>query len=521
MMTDRGAAGATEISQAARRHMLLSVAEMYAMDEASIAAGVIGHELMEAAGTAVAREVMRRWPPCRVVVLCGPGNNGGDGFVAARHLAEAGWPVRVGLLGRRNALKGDASRMAKRWKKPASPLSAKLVAEADLIIDAIFGAGLTREVSDAARETLEAVIASGLPCVAVDVPSGVHGDSGAVLGIAVVADLSVTFLPRKIGHTLLPGRSYCGEIVVADIGIPPAVLSRLATNTWHNDPDLWLTGYPWPQLDGHKYDRGYAVVVSGGAETTGAARLAARAALRVGAGLVGVVGPAEALPITASSVTAVMTASFEGAEGLKDFISDPRRNVVLLGPGNGVSEETRDNVLAALSLDKMCVLDADALMVFADEPGLLFGAIGSPCILTPHEGEFSRLFGNKISDTQNKLDRARRAASVSGATVVLKGADTVIAAPDGRAAINTNAPPDLATAGAGDVLAGFVLGLLAQGMETFAAGCAAAWLHGATGLAFGPGLIAEDLNEMLPGVLRDLKSRTEKRRQDSMGPSSS
>ena len=520
-MTIRGEPVAAKVAPAARQHMLISVAEMYATDEASIAVGVSGSELMEAAGAAVAREVMRRWQPRRVVVLCGPGNNGGDGFVAARHLSEAGWPVRVGLLGKRRALKGDAAAMAKRWQEPVAPLSAQLIDAADLIVDAIFGAGLTRDVSGAARETLEAVIASGLPCVAVDVPSGVHGDTGAVLGIAVVAEVSVTFLPRKIGHALLPGRSYCGEIVVADIGTPPAVLERLATNTWHNDPDLWLMDYPWPQLDGHKYDRGYAVVVSGGAETTGAARLAARAALRAGTGLVGVVGPAEALPINASSVTAVMTASFDGPEGLREFISDSRRNAVLLGPANGVTDATRDNVLAALSLDKLCVLDADALTVFADDPALLFDAIRSPCILTPHEGEFSRLFGPEAGETRNKLERARKAASVSGAIVILKGADTVIAAPDGRAAINTNAPPELATAGSGDVLAGFVLGLLAQGMEPFAAGCAAAWLHGAAALAFGPGLIAEDLNEMLPGVLRELKTRSEKPRQDSTGPSSS
>ena len=407
-MKPGGETTAAEGSPAVRQHMLISVAEMYATDKASIAAGVSGCELMEAAGAAVAREVMRRWPSCRVVVLCGPGNNGGDGFVAARHLAEAGWPVRVGLLGKRNALKGDAAVMAKRWQEPASPVSPKLIDDADLVIDAIFGAGLTRDVSGTARETLEAVIARGLPCVAVDVPSGVDGDTGAVLGIAVIANLSVTFLPRKIGHALLPGRSYCGDIVVADIGTPPAVLERLATNTWHNDPDLWLADYPWPQIDGHKYDRGYAVIVSGGAETTGAARLAARAALRVGAGLVGVVGPAEALPITAASVTAVMTASFDGPEGFKEFISDPRRNAVLLGPGNGATDATRDNVLAALSLEKMCVLDADALTVFADDPARLFDAIRSPCILTPHEGEFSRLFGSAAGEMRNKLHRARK-----------------------------------------------------------------------------------------------------------------
>lgn len=490
-----------------RRHLLLSTQEMYTVDAASIAAGVSGVELMEAAGRAVAEEIRRRYSCGPVAVLCGPGNNGGDGFVAARYLTEAGWPVQLALLGDVSALKGDAQVMAGRWPDEVGVLSPNAVDGADLVVDAVFGAGLTRELTGAAWATIEAVANSGLPVIAVDIPSGIHGDSGAVLGCAAPAHLSVTFLPRKTGHVLMPGRTYCGEVVVADIGTPPHLLEALETTCWENDPDLWLGRYPWPRPEDHKYARGFAVVVSGGSASTGAARLAARAALRVGAGLVGLIGPREALPIYASGVTAVTTTSFEDAGGFDTYISDRRRNAVLLGPGNGVDRATRSRVLAALSLKKSCVLDADALTVFQESPHDLFDAIASPCILTPHAGEFARIFSAEILDLPNRVERVRRAAAVSGSVVLLKGADTVIADPDGRAVINTNAPPDLATAGAGDVLAGFAAGLLAQGMSPFEAACAAAWLHGATAAAFGPGLIAEDLEAELPGVLRDLKER--------------
>ena len=490
-----------------RRHLLLSTQEMYAVDAASIAAGVSGVELMEAAGRAVAVEIRRRYSCGPVAVLCGPGNNGGDGFVTARYLAEAGWPVQLALLGDVSALKGDARVMAGRWPGEVGVLSPKAVEGADLVVDAVFGAGLTRDVSGAARAAIEALANSGLPVIAVDIPSGIHGDSGAVLGCAAPAQLSVTFLPRKSGHVLMPGRTYCGEVVVADIGTPSHILEALESTCWENDPDLWLGQYPWPRPEDHKYSRGFAVVVSGGSASTGAARLAARAALRVGAGLVGLIGPREALPIYASGVTAVTTTSFEDAGGFDTYISDGRRNAVLLGPGNGVNRATRSRVLAALTLKKSCVLDADALTVFQERPHDLFDAIASPCILTPHAGEFARIFSAEILDLPNRVERVRRAAAISGAVVLLKGADTVIADPDGRAVINTNAPPDLATAGAGDVLAGFAAGLLAQGMSPFEAACAAAWLHGAAATAFGPGLIAEDLEAELPGVLRALKEK--------------
>ena len=492
------------MTQSPYRQALLRVAEMAAADRAAIAGGVPGEVLMENAGAGTAREITRRWAACRTVVLCGPGNNGGDGFVVARHLADAGYDVRVALAGDRDHIEGDATLMARRWEGPVDALTPQAVTGCGLVVDGLFGAGLTREVTGAARATIEAANALGTPIVAIDIPSGVHGDTGAVLGDAPRAALTATFFRMKPGHLLLPGRLHAGEVTVIDIGIPDSALAPIAPALFRNTPELWGHAFPWPALDSHKYTRGHATIVSGGPGRTGAARLAARAALRCGAGLVTVVGPPDSLAINASQLTAVMCASFTDAEGFRDQISDERRNAVLLGPGNGVTEATRAHVLAALDMGKLCVLDADALTVFADAPERLFAAIASPCLLTPHEGEFGRLFPDIEG---SKVDRARAAARTAGAAVLLKGADTVIAHPDGRAAINANAPPELATAGAGDVLAGMALGLMAQGMAAFEAGCAAAWLHGAAAAEVGPGLIAEDLDETLPTVLTRLKAQ--------------
>ena len=317
----------------------------------------------------------------------------------------------------------------------------------------------------------------------------------------------MTFFRRKPGHLLLPGRLNCGEVTLADIGIKDAVLDDVEPQTFANAPALWLPAYRWPRLAGHKYDRGLALVVSGPKSATGAARLAARGALRAGAGLVTLASPSDAVAVNAAQLTAVMIEPFEGAAGLAAIMSDRRKNAALIGPGAGLDEVTRDAVKTLLESGAGVVLDADALSAFADQAEGLFGAVSgraSATVLTPHEGEFARLFGDFEG---SKLERARRAAERAGAVVVLKGADSVIAAPDGRAAINENAPAWLATAGAGDVLAGFIAAHLAQGMPAFEAAAAAVWLHGAAAKAFGPGLIAEDLPESLPQVLSDLAPR--------------
>lgn len=476
---------------------LLTVAEMYRADSLAMAAGVSGLRLMEAAGAAVAGAIRARWEPRPTVVLCGPGNNGGDGFVVARLLALAGWPVRLGLLGSRAALKGDAAEAAAQWTGMVEAAGPALLAGDPLVVDALFGAGLTRPLESATAELVAAM--AGRTVVAVDVPSGVHGDSGLVLGAAPRAALTVTFFRRKPGHLLLPGRTLCGETVVADIGIPAAVLDTIRPRAWVNHPALWGGTFPWPGADSHKYRRGHAVVV-GGARMTGAGRLAARAALRAGAGLVTVACPTEAFVIYAAGCASLIVHPVSDEADFQELLDDPRRNAILIGPGGGRGAGTRARVLAALEAGKACVIDADALTTFADRPEALLDRLDDRCLLTPHEGEFGRLFDLD----GDKLARARAAAADSGAVVLLKGADTVVAAPDGRATINAGAPPWLATAGAGDVLAGIALGLIAQGMPTFEAASAAAWLHGEAAAAFGPGLISDDLPDALPGVLRRL-----------------
>ncbi len=490
---------------------LLTNLEMAQADRLTIAGGIAGIELMENAGTAVAETVAaRRAPGSRVVVVAGPGNNGGDGFVAARLLAARGYKSDVLLVGEPNCLKGDAALAAKKWSGSIAPAEPAGLDRADIIVDALFGAGLDRQVEGLARSMIEAMNAHAAPVVAVDLPSGINGTSGAVMGVAVKAAHTVTFFRKKPGHLLLPGRLHCGTVSVADIGIPAAVLERIAPHTFENGPALWRASFPVPRHEGHKYDRGHAVVVSGPSWSTGAARLAARGALRAGAGLVTIASPREALAVNATTSLAVMVRPVDGAAELATFLADRRLNALAIGPGIGVNEETCELVLATLAGDRAVVLDADAITSFAKAPRRLAEALkartGKATILTPHEGEFSRYFSNLDERTKvgSKLKRARLAAEMTGATVLLKGADTVVAAADGRASIAGNAPAYLATAGAGDVLTGIATGLLAQGVPAFEAASAATWLHGQAATAFGPGLISEDLPDMLPRVYHAL-----------------
>ena len=479
-------------------YALLNPTQMAKADQAAIAHGVPGNELMAAAGQAVADAINRRWKPGIVVVLCGPGNNGGDGFVVARHLREAGWTVRLALLGKLDALTGDAAWHARQWHGQVYNLNASILDEANLVVDALFGAGLARDVAGASAAILNEVVRRKLPVCAVDIPSGVDGATGVVRGTAATANLTVTFFRKKPGHVLLPGRALCGEIEVVDIGIPNHVLNKLSPAVYENAPELWLDHFPWPELTAHKYRRGH-VLVYGGPQMTGAARLVAMAAARIGAGLVTVAAPSEAWPIYAASLTSIMVEALDGRD-LAPALKDQRRNALVIGPGAGLNEQTRHNVLAATATGRALVLDADAISVFEDSPDDLFASIRGPCVLTPHEGEFQRLFGYEGA----RLARASDAARKSGAVVVLKGPDTVIAEPGGRAVINSSASPWLATAGSGDVLSGMVAGLLAQDMPVFEAACAAVWIHGAAANMVGPGLISEDLPGMLPQCLRQL-----------------
>ncbi len=484
---------------------LLTTEQMYRADSLTIAGGTPGAVLMEAAGAAVAGAVMARRGIAPVLVLAGPGNNGGDGFVAARHLQAAGWPVRLALMGGIDRLKGDAAGAVAAWSGPVEPLETVAPQPGEVVVDALFGAGLARALGGAAAGLARRVGELGLPVIAVDVPSGLPGDGAEPLeGLAFRAEKTVTFFRKKPAHLLVPGREYCGEIVLADIGILARVLDDIAPQTFENGPALWLGGYPWRTTQSHKYDAGH-LLVAGGTTMTGAAQLACRAGLRIGAGLVSVACDAASLPIYAVSNPGVITLEAPKPADFAAALEDPRRNAVLVGPGNGVTAETRAHAEASLTGGKRVVLDADALSVFQDDPAALWRLIeadtGGTTVLTPHDGEFRRLYPDLSG---NRLERARAAAARSGAVVVLKGPDSVIAAPDGRAAVTAVAPPWLATGGTGDVLAGMIGGLLAQGMVAFEAAAAAVWIHGRAAAALGPGLIASDLPQALPEVMRDL-----------------
>jgi hydroxyethylthiazole kinase-like uncharacterized protein yjeF len=489
---------------------VLTTAEMERADRLTIGAGTPGFALMLSAGQAVAEAAMALVEEGPILVVAGSGNNGGDGFVAAAELAARGRDVSVILLCDRDSLQGDAASAARGWKYPVLPFNPQAIGHPALIVDALFGAGLNRPVDGDPHEMIEAVNANGAPVLSVDLPSGVNGSSGAVMGTAINATETVTFFRRKPAHLLLPGRMHCGRVRVADIGIDAAVLAEIQPHTFENIPASWHASFPVPRIDGHKYARGHALIVSGDIAATGAARLAARGCLRAGAGLVTLASPREALAVNATALTAVMVRAIDTPVEFAELLTDKRLNALVIGPGAGVGDRTRDFVLTALSAGRGLVLDADALTSFAEAPDHLFEAIkvshDQQIVLTPHEGEFPRLFSDISNKHPNrsKLERVRAAAERSHAVVLLKGPDTVVAAPDGRATIASNAPPWLATAGAGDVLAGMIAGLLAQGVPAYEAASIGAWMHGEAAREAGPGLIAEDLPEVLPAVFRRL-----------------
>jgi hydroxyethylthiazole kinase-like uncharacterized protein yjeF len=468
------------------RAELLTPAGMGRADQAAARFGHPGPELMQAAGTAVARAIRRRIRRGRVLVLAGPGNNGGDGYIAARRLAQEGWPVRLAALARPRQ-GSDAAGAAQQWTGPTVPFSPEEAHRADIVVDAVFGAGLTRAVDGMVAETLKAAN----QIVAVDVPSGLDGATGLPLGYAPAAEMTVTFFRLKPGHLLLPGRELCGRIELADIGIPETVLPEIGPRTFANLPVLWRL--PALNSDSHKYTRGHVTVV-GGAAMTGAARLAAEAARRAGAGMVTIAAqgkPQGAAETYRSGEPGLLVSEADIATLLKD----DRRRVWVCGPGLG-PDAARTVFPALIAANRAVVADADVFSAFTGSPDALRGAT----VLTPHAGEFARVFGAPVHD---RLSAARNAAERTGSVVLLKGADTIIAAPDGRAAVNLSAPPWLATAGAGDVLSGIIAGLLAQGMPAWEAAAAGAYLHGSAAALAGPGLVVEDL---LPALIRAINT---------------
>lgn len=481
--------------------ILIGPREMGQVDVDAAASGINPFRLMQNAGEAVAALALAHYPAAlRFVVLCGPGNNGGDGYVAAASLLRSAASVAVYGLGVED-LKGDAALARAAYEGAVEPLAAYAARSGDVVIDAIFGAGLARDVpSDVARIAAEVSVLR-LPVIAADIPSGVDGETGEVRGAAFAASHTVTFMARKPGHLLLPGRELCGRLHVFDIGIPKRLVAARAGRLWENGPGLFSAALSGPTADSHKYARGHVAVFSGGPTTSGAARLSAAAALKAGAGAVTLVSPPEALAVNAAHLDAVMLREAD-TRAIRAMLSDHRVSAFVVGPGYGVSPALRELALSLLT--KPTVLDADALTAFANEPKSLFEAIraeGATVVMTPHEGEFGRLFPDLSTTSGSKVERARKAAARSGAVIVYKGSDTVIAAPDGRAAINANAPADLATAGSGDVLSGITAAMLAHSAPAFEAACAAVWIHGQAGKIAGRGLTAETLVDVIPQAI--------------------
>ncbi len=485
---------------------LLTAEAMRATEHAAMANGISGREMMQRAGEAVAEAVMRLYAPTPVRVLCGPGNNGGDGFVAASALRQAGWEVEVGCLLPITELRGDARAAAEEWGGIVLPLEDMPLEPNALYVDSLFGTGLTRPLEGVAAQVMEQLAQISATVIAVDILSGVNADSGAVGNTLPYAAATITFAAKKPGHLLLPGTLHAGEVACVDIGIGEAVETAGAqAKLLENRAPLWLPLYQWPKPTDHKYTRGSVVVLSGRPEMTGASRLAARAALRAGAGAVTLACDSDAWRINAAHVTSVIARVVETLEDFAAFIADHKHKAVVIGPGAGLTDRTRACVMAALQVGKPVVLDADALTVFADNPQPLFAQVRGEVVMTPHSGELERICGTlNLEAGLPKWALAREVASRSGMVSVLKGYDTVIAAPDGRVAINSNGTPVLATAGSGDVLAGIIGAMCAQGMPAFEAACAGVSLHAEAGRRFGLGVIAEDLPEMLPDLLKEL-----------------
>lgn len=485
--------------------ILLSCKQMAAADAFTIKQGTPGITLMERAGRGVADVAEQVWRDSggegTVLILCGPGNNGGDGYVVARRLAMASIPIRVAQFGDLGQVKGDAVLALEKCPCAIEGLDGLSLAGVSLVVDALFGAGLSKIIKGAAATVIKKINKTDIPVIAIDVPSGLDGDKARAEGEVFKADHTVTFHTKKSAHLLFPGRSLCGEVHVIDIGINPAAFATLELQTYENIPELWRSHLPRHRTEHHKYHRGHVMVLGGKAPTLGACRLTSIAALRTGAGLVSLMAPKETYDIQAAALDDVMVTKMINMGTMMKALQDVRITAVAMGPGAGSNLETKKLVLKILRADRAVVLDADALTCFESASDALFNAIISPTVLTPHAGEFQRLFPD-IDYGDDKFSVARTAAKRSGAVVVLKGADTVIASPCGRAAVNSNAPPHLSVGGTGDVLTGMIVALLGAGMPAFESACAAVWIHSCAADSYSLGMIASDLLKKIPQALQ-------------------
>ena len=483
---------------------IVTASEMYRAEESAARAGVSKLELMENACQSIVSEITSRWTPRKTLVLCGPGQNGGDGLGVACLLQQRRWIIDVVRCFPDKGFEGNAQIMSERWGGPWMDEESVRLEDYALVVDAVLGIGLKRELEPRLSSFFEKINALNIDVVAVDIPTGISSGTGDVLGGSLHANLTVTFGWPKPGHFLLPGKDICGQIVVSDIGVTEENLTLEARAIRVNGPNLWLDKIPRIKPEAHKYHRGHSVIIGGGStNSTGAARLAAEASLRSGSGLATLWVPSDALADYSSAPAAILLEGRAELPQMSEFLADDRKNVVLIGPGCGVSEETRILTKKILSSSKKVVLDADALTSFSANPTILFDLISSDTVLTPHSGEFAKLF--KELSYGDKISLTRAAAKTSGAIIIYKGNDTVIAEPGGKAVVNFNAPTNLATAGTGDVLSGIVSGLLAQGCSPFAASCISVWCHSRAASYGGKGLIADDLLQKIPKVFQELE----------------
>lgn len=483
-------------------HEVLTNSQMAEADKLTIEGGYAGYDLMCNAGESFVDTIVQSMVFDHCFILCGPGNNGGDGFVIAKLLRDKGCMVTVASLVAVDQFKGDAAKAAQEWGQDVVLFKDVTgIADHALVIDAVFGTGFSRSLDEDVIRIFDLVRDGGHSVVAVDIPSGVDGNTGQADPHTLEADMSVTFFRKKLGHVLMPGMALCGDVNIRDIGIADDVVATTGWSVHENEPELWQDSLPFPSIDQHKYHRGH-VVVLGGDHLTGAARLASEAAMRSGAGLCTIVSSAEATPIYRSGAAHVMVESFEARKDFAAHIKDERRNAIIIGPGAGLDDvkELQKIVLAALATKKAIVLDADALSCFEGQADKLFKALHEQAVLTPHEGEFTKLFGELEG---SKVERAGKAAEMTGAVILLKGPDTIIAGSNNVPVVNNHASPYLATGGSGDVLAGMIGGFLAQGVDPFDAACIASWMHGEASLQLGAGMVSSDLIEIIPDILSD------------------
>jgi hydroxyethylthiazole kinase-like uncharacterized protein yjeF len=491
-------------------HTLMTAEQSQTADAWAQANGQSLIDLMEQAGRAVAETVVDYADKPEnftdeIIILCGPGNNGGDGYVAARYLKD--WGYRVHIMRAENDMEpdsADASAMALRWTGSIDEFDDARIKVAAIVVDGLFGVGLTRPIEGAYADIIRAANESDVFRIAIDIPSGLSADTGCQLSDACfMADATITFTCRKPGHLIAPGRFISGglgHIRIADIGLPEQFFDACPSTIFENDPTLWSAFYPHAGPYSHKYDRGHMLVLGGREPALGASRLASLAGLRIGAGLVTLAAPSETYNVQASTLTDVMVRRMDSNFGFIGMLADKRINTVLLGPGAGVHEKTAELIFETLKKNKKLVLDADALSSLVGRLSQLQSFGKQEIVFTPHEGEFKRLFP-ELPFEENRLNAVRHAAKQTGAVIALKGVSTIVAAPDGRAAINVCAPAWLSIGGTGDVLAGITTGLIAQGMPIFEATCAAVWLHSQAGMKAGKGMIASDLLQTLVEVL--------------------